>query len=66
MINRDVILAGCRAYADATYRSQEARDTATVALATGEGPVGRALLAAIAAAVDADRSDWDAVTSQYK
>jgi len=73
MINRNVILEGCRAYVQATgqwaqvdpglaeLRAQALADGQTVpGLLTMTGP----LLAALAAAVDADRSDWDAVTRQ--
>jgi hypothetical protein len=73
MINRNVILEGCRAYVQATGPGLAPSDVAehAQALANGENLRGYAwrsltgpLMAALAAAVDADRSDWDAVTRQ--
>jgi hypothetical protein len=74
MINREVILAGCRAYVQATgawtQADPQGAEDAAQALANGQTVPGMLtmtgpLLAALAAAVDADRHDWDAVTRQY-
>lgn len=72
MINHDVILEGCRAYVQALGEGSTpaTAEQYAQALANGQTVPGLltmtpALLAAIAAAVDADRSDWDAVTRQY-
>jgi hypothetical protein len=72
MINRDSLLAGCLAYVQAVEPEASDTDhqahaqmlvdlTAVPGLLTMPGP----LLAAIAAGVDADRNDWNAVTRQY-
>lgn len=73
MIGKEVILEGCRAYVQATGQwaqvDPQLAELRALDLANGHDVPGTvqasALLAALAAAVDADRHDWDAVTRQY-
>ena len=56
MINREVILAGCRAYAQAAWdASDDAAEQVAQVMARGATVTDAALLAALAAAVDVDR-----------
>ncbi len=75
MINRNVILEGCRAYVQAnspgwSESDPEGAEQVAQAMASGTAVPGHGLasmgplMAALAAAVDADRSNWDTVTRQ--